>query len=60
MKLQYAAGYRNMQQYTCKEYQQEMILLSLRRRLNDPAIGEQERRQIEEAIRKLEEEMGIS
>ena len=48
-----------MQPYTCNDYRQEMILLGLKRRLEDPEIDEKERQQIEEQIRKLEQEMGI-
>jgi mannitol-1-phosphate/altronate dehydrogenase len=54
-----AAWILDVQQYTCKDYRQEMILLNLRRRLNNPEIDDQERQRVEEAIRKLEKEMGI-
>lgn len=50
----------DVQQYTCNDYRQEMILLSLRRRLNDPEIDDHEKQKVEEAIRQLEKEMGIS
>ncbi len=45
--------------YTCTEYREEMILLSLKRRLNDPGLAPDEKAQIEEEIRKLEAKMGM-
>jgi hypothetical protein len=41
--------------YTCTEYRQEMILLGLSRRLNDPSLTEAERARIREEIERLEE-----
>jgi hypothetical protein len=43
--------------YTCQEYRQEMILLGLQRRLNDPNLPEEERRNIIKDIHELELEM---
>jgi len=47
-----------MPTYTCKDYRLEMTLLSLRRRLNDPALTPRERealvREIEELTSRLE------
>ncbi len=48
-----------MQQYTCNDYRQEMVLLGLKRRLEDPDIDDEERRELEGQIRELEEQMGI-
>lgn len=49
-----------MNRYTCTEYRQEMVLLSLKRQLADPGMNPDERQRIEEQIRKLEKEMGMS
>lgn len=43
--------------YTCAEYRQEMLLLALQNRLHQSELTEEERREIEERIRKLEAEM---
>jgi len=48
-----------MKQYSCTDYRQEMILLSLKRRLAEAGLNEDERRHLEEQIRKLEAEMGM-
>jgi len=45
--------------YTCGDYRDEMTLLALRNRLNSAALSEDERRQIEEEIRKFEKRVGI-
>ncbi len=45
--------------YNCHEYREEMTLLGLKKRLNTPGLSAQERRQIDEEIRKLEAEMGM-
>lgn len=45
--------------YTCSDYRDEMTLVALRNRLNNAALSEKERRQIEEEIRKFEERMGL-
>ncbi len=46
-------------QYTCNHYRQEMILLGLMNRLKDPALKENDRRVLEEQIRRLKAEMGM-
>lgn len=46
--------------YTCNEYREEMILLGLVRKLEDPALSEAERNQIQEQIRDLERRMGMT
>ena len=45
--------------YTCQDYRQEMILLGLQRRLNEPGLSDEERRNIREEIQKLELEMSF-
>lgn len=49
-----------MKPYTCTEYRQEMVLLGLRRRLADPELDQNEKKRLEEEIRKLEADMGMS
>ena len=49
-----------MKAYTCTEYRQEMVLLSLRRRLADPTLNPSEKKELEVQIRKLEADMGMS
>ncbi len=46
--------------YTCTEYRQEMILLGLKRKLEDPGLPEAERICIAEKIRELEQLMGMA
>jgi len=43
--------------YTCNEYRQEMILLSLRMRLNIKNLPESERKRIQIEIQQLETAM---
>ena len=45
--------------YTCTEYRQEMILLGLKRQLEDPELPESERMRIAEKVRELEQQMGM-
>ncbi len=45
--------------YTCMEYRQEMILLGLKRQLEDPELPEVQRMDIAEKIRELEQQMGM-
>ena len=45
--------------YTCSEYRQEMLLLSLRRQLAQDRLDEIERRELREKIRQLEIDMGM-
>ncbi len=47
------------QPYTCAEYREEMILLGLQRRLNQPDLTEAEKRGIEGEIRGLKSRMGM-
>jgi hypothetical protein len=45
--------------YTCSDYRQEMILLGLRKQLNDDCLTDKERKQVLNQIEKLEEKMGL-
>lgn len=49
-----------MKPYTCADYRQEMVLLGLKRQLADAGLDEDEKRRLQEQIRKLEEEMGMN
>jgi hypothetical protein len=44
-------------QYTCNEYREEMILLSLRQQLNNEGLTETEKEAIRKEIRQLESAM---
>ena len=50
----------NKNKYTCNEYREEMILLSLQRRLNSKNISEKEKAEILMEIELLETKMGIN
>ena len=50
---------RAMKPYTCTEYRQEMILLSLQRRLADPNLDPVEKQRLKEQIRKIEKDMDM-
>jgi hypothetical protein len=43
--------------YTCREYREEMVLLGLRRRLEQEDLTEEERRDLRERLARLEAEM---
>jgi len=45
--------------YTCTEYRQEMMLLGLRRQLEEPDLNEAEKGRIIEKVRELELQMGM-
>jgi hypothetical protein len=45
--------------YTCLDYRQEMILLGLRKQLNDDCLSDKEQQQVLDQIEKLEEKMGM-
>ena len=45
--------------YTCTEYRQEMILLGLKRQLENPGLTESERMRIAEKVRQLEQQIGM-
>lgn len=48
-----------MGKYTCNDYRAEMILVGLRQRLNKPDIREDEKKELQAEIRKIEKEMGL-
>ena len=45
--------------YTCADYREEMILLGLRRRLEDPGVSEEEKPAILSRVQELEKALGI-
>jgi hypothetical protein len=45
--------------YTCADYREEMILLGLRRRLEDPDLPEEEKPIIQTRIRELEKSLQL-
>lgn len=45
--------------YTCNEYREEMMLLTLRRKLQNDGLDEDERRRLGEEIARLEKHMGM-
>jgi len=45
--------------YTCLDYRQEMILLGLRKQLDDECLTDQEQQQILDQIKNMEEKMGM-
>jgi hypothetical protein len=45
--------------YTCKEYREEMTLLSLRQRLFRDDLSDEEKERIRETIDRLTAEMGM-
>ena len=47
-------------QYTCNEYRQEMILLSLRMRLSKDDLPESEKKTIQKEIQQLESTMDMT
>ena len=46
--------------YGCSDYRKEMTLLSLKRRLNDKNLSNDERYEVELLIGKLEKEMNLN
>jgi hypothetical protein len=45
--------------YTCNEYREEMILLGLRRQLQQPGLTDDERKRLEEEVSRLERLIGM-
>lgn len=45
--------------YTCQDYRQEMILLALQHKLQQPGLIEEEKRRLIEEISRLEEILGL-
>jgi len=46
--------------YTCTEYREEMLLLSLRKQLNREGLSEKQQQEIKEEIKKLESQMEMN
>jgi len=46
-------------QYTCKEYREEMILLALRQKLQQPNLSTEEQAQLKKEIARLEKAIGF-
>ncbi len=49
----------NKLKYTCNEYREEMILVSLRQRLLNESLSQEERQTLINQIDKIEKEMGF-
>ena len=45
--------------YTCADYRKEMILVSLKRRINTVSLSDEEREKVQSEIRRLEAEMNL-
>jgi len=45
--------------YGCSDYRKEMILLGLKKRLNEAGLSAQERQAITDEIQRLESETGL-
>ena len=45
--------------YTCNDFREEMILLGLRKRLQQPDISRKEKMRLLQEIKELEEKMGM-
>jgi len=45
--------------YTCRDYREEMILLGLKRRLNQAELSAAERAEISKEIENIEKQMGL-
>ncbi len=45
--------------YTCNEYREEMILLALRKKLQQPDLTEEEKARLTVEIARLEQEFGF-
>ena len=48
-----------LRRYTCSDYREEMRLLALRRRLEQPGLPEDERRRTAEEIEALEKALAM-
>lgn len=46
--------------YTCNEYRQEMLLLSLRRQLHNSDLSDTAKKDLEKQIRHLEQQMDMA
>jgi len=50
---------KNKTRYTCNEYREEMILASLRQRLANADLSEDDRQTLIQEVEKIEKEMGF-
>ncbi len=49
-----------MGNYTCNDYREEMVLLGLKKRLNDPGLTKDEKEKLIKEIKKIEKSMGMN
>jgi hypothetical protein len=45
--------------YTCTSYREEMVLLGLKKRLENPQLSDEERRSLSIELERMEREMGM-
>ncbi|MFP3928561.1 MAG: hypothetical protein ACLFUP_06620 [Desulfobacteraceae bacterium] len=45
--------------YTCRSYREEMVLLGLKKRLENPELSDEERRSLCMELERMEREMGM-
>jgi hypothetical protein len=50
---------KNSKKYTCNDYREEMILVSLHKQLARTDLSWEERRHLEKEIRKIEKQIGL-
>ena len=48
-----------MKRYTCADRRQEMMLAGLRKQLSDPDRSAEQKKRLEQEIKRLEAEMGL-
>ena len=48
-----------MGNYTCNDYREEMVLLVLQKRLNEPGLTKEEKDTLVKEIKKIEKSMGM-
>ncbi len=48
-----------MAKYTCNDYREEMVLLGLRKRLNNPDLTKEEKASLLKDIKEIEKRMGM-
>jgi hypothetical protein len=46
-------------EYTCNDYRAEMILLSLRKQLQQPDLSSDKRKELQDELTRLEKEFGF-
>lgn len=45
--------------YTCSDYRQEMMLAGWRKQLADPHLSPEDKKRLQDRIRRLEKDMGL-